>query len=92
MSLSTIDLVGTSILISTDVFSQEILIFTSLLVKSLKEIVKVSTVLLFFNFLTSNIDENTILFSDQSLGTPQSSTSEYRIISQLSLLGIEKIE
>ena len=76
MSLSTIDLVGTSILISTDVFSQEILIFTSLLVKSLKEIVKVSTVLLFFNFLTSNIDENTILFSDQSLGTPQSSTSE----------------
>ena len=76
MSLSTIDLVGTSILISTDVFSQEIHIFTSLLVKSLKEIVKVSTVLLFFSFLTSNIDENTILFSDQSLGTPQSSTSE----------------
>ena len=76
MSLSTIALVGTSILISTEVFSQEILIFTSLLVKSLKEIVKVSTVLLFFNFLTSNIDENTILFSDQSLGTPQSSTSE----------------
>ena len=60
----------------TDEFSNEKLIFTSLLVKSLKEIVNVSTGLILF---TLKVELNTILSSDQFLGTPQSSTSEYNI-------------
>ena len=51
--------------------------------------VNVSTGLILF---TLYVELNTILSSDQFLGTPQSSTSEYSITNQSSCFGIEKIE